>query len=91
MLLLLPLEEQQSFAEPEWIHFSQNTAFNAHKLHKAENYLEKDPRLEPDDKGYTTQQMGNLAYMCLNGPNEYRDRWRAAHQAFIERAKYIGK
>ena len=90
MMLILPLEEQQHFAEPTWIHFAENTAFNEHQLYKAENYHEKDPRLETEDKGWQTQTLGNLAYMVVNCNEKFRSRWIAVHKAYIERAKYIG-
>jgi hypothetical protein len=89
MLLLLPPEEQANFAEGEWIHFHENNTFNEAKLYVCEAQR-PDKRLE-DPMSWTTQSLGNMAYMSLNAPEKYQPRWKLALQRFLEDKLIRGK
>ena len=81
MMLVLPMSEQQDFASEECQLLCMNENYNQAKLYKAENYT------VDEDTGWTVTYLGELAYMSLNAPEQYRDRWSAAYTRFLELCK----
>jgi hypothetical protein len=92
MMLLLPTEQQSDFADGEWKHFSGDPNFNDHKLFKFEvSYMgEDDPRAD-EQYHWTLSTLGNIAYMSLHAPVQYRTRWGRVRDRFIEFHKLYAK
>lgn len=82
MLLFLPIEEQAEFADETCIHFSANDDYCRHALLRAQAYGGDDVRTE-EEGDWVSQQLGNLAYMTLYGPERYRAQWRECHERFV--------
>jgi hypothetical protein len=85
MLLFLPAEEQAQFADDEFKHFSQSSLFNEKQLFYAMNTM-PDKRLEDPDS-WTSGKLGNLAYMSIHAPEQYKSAWRRELMNFIEDKK----
>ena len=87
--MLLPVVEQSEFADQEWVHFCSNVSFNQHKLYKYENtYDGNDPRADEEFR-WTLSELGNVSYMSLHCPAEFRTRWSSVRERFIELHKMM--
>jgi hypothetical protein len=81
MMLLLPVSEKLEFAGEECRRLAQDDLYNYVKLRKAECY-------QPHEEfGWNVEYMGDLAYMSVNAPEHYRERWAAALDRFVEICK----
>jgi hypothetical protein len=92
MMLLLPVQEQSEFADGEWKYFSGDSNFNDHKLFKFEvSCIGNDDPRSDEQYHWTLSTLGNVAYMSLHAPEQYRDRWSAIRKRFIEFHKMYSK
>ncbi|KAG5187459.1 hypothetical protein JKP88DRAFT_243964 [Tribonema minus] len=75
LMLVLPVEEQARFADRSWCQYANSDIFNLQRLTRFEDNMFDDPR-DDEVQMLKVSTLGNLAYMSLHAPEQFRSRWK---------------